>query len=296
MTGALSGLALAAILGLQDPTSPAPATQEPPTLLDDVVVEGRMIETLAREFVSAASAPPNYRGLARWNREVCLGVVGLRRQVAEHIIDRVSDVARSLDVELGQPGCAPNAVIVATSDGRGLAASLVAERRRAFRIGFSRSNRGSAALEVFRTSDAPVRWWHISFPYCADTGKLAIRIFQGPTPCASSYNRSMRGQGVADYLSRVLIILDVPRLEGADLSDLSDYLAMLVLAQIDPEGDTSGLDTVLNVLNQPGNAGGLTEWDRAYLEALYAARPGRVNAPGQADALAERMTRPISGE
>lgn len=290
MTGPLLALSLAAALAGQDAAGAPPAApQEPTTRLEDVVVSRPdALEALAREFVDSAAAAPAYRGLARWNAELCLGVVGLRAEAAHAIIDRVSDVARPLGVRLGQPGCAPNAVIVAASDGQQLAEALVAERRRAFRIGFTRSNRGTRALEEFGTSDAAVRWWHISFPYCASSGALAIRIFQGPPACASSFKRST---GIVDYLSRVLVIVDVPRLEGADLDQLSDYLAMVVLAQVDAEADLSRFDTVLNSFTPAGGEGGLTDWDRGYLEALYGAGRYRLDPEAHAEALAQLMSR-----
>lgn len=275
------------------PPVPPPAVAAPDpdsaTTVEDVVVRGTL-EDLAREFVDTASAPANYRGLARWERELCLGVVGLRVEAANQILDRVSDVARELEVPLGEPGCAPNAVIVATEDGRALATALVGERRRAFRIGFTRSNRGARALETFRTSDAAVRWWHISFPYGENGKCLAIKVFQGPMPCATSYDRSFRGQGIIDVIRRAVIILDVPKLEGADFRALSDYIAMLVLVQVDPNGDTGRFDTVLNLFGGDGQVHGLTDWDWAYLQALYGARPQRLNPRAQAVALADLLS------
>ncbi len=266
---------------------PAAPPQEATSQLEDVLVTGQTLEALAREFVSSASAPPNYRGLARWHRELCLGVVGLRAEIAHAIIDRVSEIAEGLDIPLGEPGCSPNAIIVGTSDGQRMANDLVGERRRAFRIGFTRSNRGSRALETFRTSEAPVRWWTISFPYDS-SGALCIQVFGGPPPVGcDSFDRSRTGQTIVDHLSRAIVILDIPKLSGTNLTVLSDYLAMVVLAQIDPEGDTSRFETVLNAFDGRDPGEGLTDWDRAYLDALYGAGPYRLNGPAQADALAE---------
>lgn len=291
--GLLAALALGASPpqdGVQTPP-PGVGAPEPDTPIE---LEGSVVtatlEDLAREFVATASAPANYRGLARWERELCLGVVGLRPDAAHQIIDRVSDVARELEVPLGEPGCAPNAVIIATDDAQTMADSLVGERRRAFRIGFTRSNPGSRALETFRTSEAAVRWWHISFPYGENGTCLAIKIFQGPEPCGNSFNRSWRGQGIMDVIRRAIVILDVPGLEGTDFAALSDYLAMIVLAQIDPDGETGGFDTVLNLFDGGGGVSGLTRWDRAYLNALYDAGPTRLNRTVQADALTDILS------
>lgn len=269
------------------PTVPTP----PEARLDDIVVDSSPIEDLARRFVETASAPPSYRGLARWHSEMCLGVVGLRADVAVQISDRVSAVAEGLSVPLGAPGCEPNAVIIATDDAAELAGLLVDERRRAFRIGFTRSNRGSAALRTFQTSDEAVRWWHISFPYEVGSDCLAIKIFQGPRPCANSFDLTFRSVQVEDRIRRAIVILDMTKLEGMPLSALSDLTAMVVLAQIDPDGDTTQFDTILNLLESNAGVTSLTTWDKAYLDALYGAQPGRLNRVMQADAMASGLVR-----
>jgi hypothetical protein len=47
---------------------------------------------------------------------------------------------------------------------------------------------------------------------------------------------------------------------------------MVTFAQIDPEADTSGYASILNVFDQPEAATSLTDWDKAYLDGLYAAQ------------------------
>ena len=160
------------------PASPDESLQDPPaTTIDGIVVLGGDLEALAEQFVTGLSAPARNRGLARWDDEVCLGVVNFRAEVANLIIDRISDVARGLEIELGEPGCEPNVVIAGTIDAPGLARGMVGRyRSKFFRYGYTASNRGSAALEVFQTSDAPVRWWHLSLPIVVDTGAPAMRL------------------------------------------------------------------------------------------------------------------------
>ena len=54
---------------------------------------------MVRSFVTDVSQPANNRGLARWNRPICVGAVNLRMDVARYVVDRISDVARELEVE-----------------------------------------------------------------------------------------------------------------------------------------------------------------------------------------------------
>ena len=275
------------------PASPADSAQEPPsTTVDDVVVVGGALEKLAEEFVNSLAAPARYRGLARWDTEVCLGVVNFRTGAAHQLIDHISDVAREIGVELGEPGCEPNAVIVGTTDGRALASELVDRRRRAFRFGYTRSNRGARALDTFRTTDAPVRWWHISLLFDTTNGELAIRVPGGPmasVPCLQRRGGVRQCNEVTDRLVRTVIIVDLEALPELSFTQLGDYLSVLALAQVEPEMDYGAFDTVLNVIKDPASATGLTDWDMNYLRALYSGESERVDPDEQAAELVERM-------
>ena len=283
----------------QTPPVPPPATvgQDPgPTALEDVLVTGDQLEALALEFVESVAAPARRRGLARWESPVCLGVVNFRADAAHQLIDHISDVARDIGVELDEPGCEPNVLIVGTDDGQALASALVARHRSELRFGYTRSNRGSRALETFRTSDASIRWWHISLPYNTETGGVAIRLPGGPAADVPQSGRCLQRRGgmtycdaVTDRLIRSVIIVDVVALPEISFGQLGDYLSVLALAQVEPETDYAGLDTVLNVLKDPSGVAGLTDWDRSYLHALYSGESERIDPEEQARALADRM-------
>lgn len=281
----------AAAQSAQNPSAPAvpeAVPQDPPaTTVDDVVVVGGELEKLAEEFATTLAAPARRRGLARWGGRVCLGVVNFRSEVAHAIIDRITDVARELGIEPGQPGCEPNVVIAGTADGSGLARDMVGRyRSNFFRYGYTSSNRGSAALEVFQTSDAPVRWWHVSLPIVVETGAIAIRLpGYGPVknPCRtrSGYWVGNCDQ-VTDRILKMITIVDVDELDGLALPQLADYLALIALAQIEPDADYSQFHTVLNVFDPEKAVSGLTDWDMIYLRALYAGPIEHLTAEEQA--------------
>ena len=270
------------------PTPPADSPQDPPpTTIDDVLVIGDGLEARAGEFVNSLAAPARRRGLARWEGRVCLGVINFRLEVAQSIADRITDVARGLAVHLSEPGCEPNLLIVGTTDGAGLAETMVRRyRSEFFRFGFTSSNRGSAALEVFQTSDAPVRWWPISLPVVRRTGRPAIRLpGKGPAsnPCRTrSGSWAGHCDAVTDQLVKMMVIVDIDALEGANLSQLADYLALIALAQVEPDADYSEFDTVLNLFEPDVTVPGLTEWDLIYLRALYSGWPEHLTVGEQA--------------
>lgn len=281
----------------QVPPTPAPAVDPGFAELEDVVVEGRALEELVRDFVDEVAAPNRRRGLARWSGSVCVGVVNLRQEAAQYMIDRVSYVALGLGLEPGEPGCTPNIIIIGTVNGAEVATAMVEARRRNFDIGSLQMDRGSGELEAFQTSDRPVRWWQVSMPVDADTGQRAIRLpgDVGPDgnpsyPMIGTFASRLRSQ-IRDDMVRSLIIFDVDRLGAATFEQLTDYVTMLALAQINPEGDAAGYDTILNLFEAPGAPPSLTEWDMGYLNALYASEQARVNPRSQAGVIASDLIR-----
>ncbi|NUN67574.1 hypothetical protein HCU40_23410 [Pseudanabaena biceps] len=257
----------------QDPSSPAPVE------LEGLTITGRRLDDVISDFVSEASAPIRRRGLARWRDPVCVGVVNLRADAAAFIADRVTAVAADLGVDTGGEGCRPNIAVIATDDAGALAAALTEARRRAFRTGATGTDRGGAALRDFVETERPVRWWQTSLPIDSRTGQRAVRAPGECTgACASIYDfapvivvdsASLLRSTVIDNLQRAIVIIDVDDIQNVSLAQLADYVAMVSLAQIDPNAQTDSYASILNVFAMPDTAEGLTEWDRAYLAGLY---------------------------
>jgi len=295
----ISSLALGLLFGQEAATPPASqaapgrVAAAPAIQLEDVVVQRQRLERAIRNFVDEVAAPSPGRGPARWDRRVCVGVVNVRNPAAQHLVDRVSQVAMDVGLEPGDPGCKANVVIIGTSDGQALAQALVDVTPRAFRPNWSGSDRGGVALEQFVASDAPVRWWHVALPVDSQTGEPVVRIpgqDDEPRRTAIFASSRLRTQ-VQNNLDRVFVIVDFGRAEGLNFNQLSDYIAMVALAQIDPDAATSGFNSVLNLFEQPGGAGidGLTDWDRSYLTALYDAELNQLRPSHQANSVSNVM-------
>lgn len=275
----LAATALAALLATaapQDPPVQDPPVQDPAEIrVEDIIVLGRPLDEAARDFVYSLSVPALGRGLARWRDTVCVGVVNLRGEAAQYLIDVISTRAGDLGLRTGDPGCSPNVIITFADDGAGMARAMVEAEPAAFRVGGSGMDLGRAALGRFQEGDAPVRWWHMSLPINSETGRIAVRI-PGETdnegnPSAPSISTfgSLLTTIIRDDLNKVIVIVDVDGVAHLTGPQLADYLAMVSLAQIDPRGDTTGFPTILNVLDNPAVADGMTDWDLAFLEALY---------------------------
>lgn len=292
-----------ALAMLQTPSPPP--VQDPPgqaaTTLEDVIVEQRRLEEFVQDFVGEVAAPAPRRGLARWQGGICVGVINLRNEAGQYIADRISQVGMDLGLVPGEPGCKPNIVVAFTSDGAELASSLVGKNRGAFRMGGS-VNRDIVALRAFESSDAPVRWWHVSIPVDSETGERAIRLQgdvdpstgQPSAPVISVFAASRLNTQIRDDLNKVMIIVDVDGVAATNLTQLADYLTFVALAQVDPDAETAGYDTILNVFRAPQGVDGLTDWDMSYLSSLYRVQDSpvrRINPAAQATTMAGDMIR-----
>lgn len=289
-------LATAILLGSDPGSTPTLQTlptasqqvQEPEAVeLEDITVVGRPLTDLIRGFTTEVAEPNRFRGLARWDGSICVSAVNLRVDTAQYVVDRVSTIAEDVGLQAGEPGCTPNLVIVATDDGGALARQLVSERRRAFRMGGSGMDRGKVALKDFQDTDRPVRWWQMSMPIDSQTGNRAYRIPGECRNACSSVNdyapviaiagaSRLRTQ-IVDNIIRSIVIVDIDDVTGLTTQQLADYVALVSLAQIDPDADTRAYSSILNVFDDRASVDELTSWDRAYLRGLYDAERNRRN-------------------
>lgn len=284
-------LAALALIGTTQQTAPAPPPTDESRVGDIEVVGGRSLRQAIDVFTDTVVAPPRGRNPARWHDFVCVGAVNLQRDAAQAIIDRVSQVALDIGLEIGEPGCSANILIVGTDDGPAMATAMVDYRPAIFRPGYSGAARSSLQLARFQRTEAPVRWWHVAVPVVADTGAIAVRMPGEDAPMIPG--GSLLRTEIRNDLGRAIIIVDFARAGSVTFQQLSDYVAMAAFAQIDPDADMRAFPSVLNVFNDPGTASGLTDWDMAYLTGLYAAELNRRSPSHTAGAIGNIMARDL---
>lgn len=313
-----TAIGVSLMLGLASPQEGPPPSAADPVAVEDVTVIGRRLRDGARRFVDRVAAPSVGRGLARWRGPMCPGAVNLRPEIAQPILDRIDDAAVEAGVTVGEPGCRANLVIVFAEDGAGLAQRMVEDDPKLFRLGVSGLDQGPAALRAFQQAGRPVRWWPLSVPTDSATGQRAIRLpgdptttvvddevaralgckphdcFVGAAPIIGVQGGASRiNSQIEDRLYKVIVIVDIDRVQGLDTGQLGDYLAFVGLAQVDGDGDYAGLETVLNLFNDPASVQGMSLWDRAYLKALYGMASQRRLAGAQATVVAGIMARDL---
>lgn len=268
-------IAIAAALLCAATALPAAAQQ---TESDDkVVVQGKSAEDAVRDFVAEVGSAPEGMNLARWDGTVCVGVYNLAPKYAQALIDQVSIVGVAVGLEPGEPGCKPNILIMADHDGDALAARLVEDHLRKFLPAETHgTDLGRKGLEVFKTSDAPVRWWQLSQTVQNETGAPIPRgdsiLVRGASRLRSNVRQEMAG---------AIIILDAARIGTISFPSLMDYVSMVALAQIDAEADTREFPTILNLFDAASGerTARMTQWDLDYLTGLYET-PGNAASTG----------------
>jgi hypothetical protein len=279
--------------------------------VEEVVVRGRRLDEIEfdlrlyiRDFLEEVAAPARTRGYARWHHQVCVGVHNLENSAAQYIVDGISSLALDVGLEPGEPGCRPDVNILFATDAREMASYMVESQPRVFRPagGFAGTDLGLEALDEFVESERAVRWWHVSLPVDARTGVAAIELAETKGLCGKAYcppqiavaGPSRIHNGTRDDLQYVIIIVDATKLTGTTWQQLADYLAVVSLAQIDPKTDPAAFDSILNLFSNPAAYSGLTDWDRSYIQALYAFDQERIPSAQRNDIVSRIAKRELA--
>jgi hypothetical protein len=261
----------------------------------DIVVVGERLQEMVRSFVGeVAEAPGSEQQMARWDRTVCPLVAGLPQHQMQYMADRIAQRAHQVGLQTQGPGCSANILIFVTPDASVLAEGIVDEYRTL--VAFYSTNGvhtlGRGPLEEFTTSSAPVRWWHVNQTVSSD-GQAMAGDAPGTTVMRTTQQPGRLRRATRQDFLRVLIIVDARQANGVTFQALSDYLAMVSLAQLDPEGRTTGTPTILNLFEARDSGApipaAMTQWDEAYLDGLYNARRTAPTDLWQRRDISERM-------
>ena len=260
--------------------SPAPTTQAQDKRRDTVVVEGERaaLEHRVNEFVTSvthvtsADASSEQESLRRWTEPVCPLVAGLGKEQGEFVLARISAVAREAHVPLGPEKCGANFYIVVTQHPETLIQDWTKHDRRAF------GDYSVSQTSSFAGNERPIRAWY----------NVGLKSHDG-TPLFSgspfSLDGAMRGQtnfhatdsrmtfSDVKVLASVLVVVDAKHVTGLQYGQMADYIAMLGLAELNPNADLGSAPSILQLFaargaDQPVPAG-LTTWDHGFLNGLY---------------------------
>ncbi|MGA2189919.1 MAG: hypothetical protein ABSH33_15410 [Steroidobacteraceae bacterium] len=275
-TTTLAALAWFAASALAD-TSPPPAAQ-----LNSITVQGQKerdaIQRQASAFVSAIAVQPWEKSLARWNTPICPLVAGLPRDQGEFILARLSQIVTFAGAPLAPESCRPNFYVVATKNPDALLKLWRKRDRAMFGI------ESEPKVRRFLNATGPVRVWYNADLDDAEGMPLSIdglALYSGaPTGTGTGFtgvptnlhSRLSRLQwNELRSLASVIVVVDTRRAAGVNFGPLADYIAMAGLTEVRLEADAGPTATILQLFAPAAGAApkGLSDWDQAFLKALY---------------------------
>lgn len=227
-------------------------------------------------FVSTLSrATPRDEALRRWQVPICPLVMGLTREQGEFVLERLSQIASQAGAPLDKEGCVqPNlAVVVAQNPDK-----LLEDWNRHHRM-FVGPRESEARFQRFRHQPRPIRvWYNHDFGSARGdpvlTGSLQLGRGFSATP-SGGYNSLGSKMNVRDVLafSSVAVIVDGREIVGLQIRQITDYIVMAALTEVDLDAPLGDAPTILRLFS--ARAAGqpppeqLTSWDREFLKGLY---------------------------
>jgi hypothetical protein len=221
-------------------------------------------------FVNRITSLENQEGLARWNVPVCPRVDGLPREEGEDVLGRITQIAQEAGVPLAGESCRPNLIIFMTA---GTNKFLTGLTRSDSTLLFGSSRQ--MAVDEFMARPGPVKVWYHTGPttdFGLNFGPLPESIH--PTlahPNVENANSSRLISNVVYQTTAAFVFVDQTQLHGVTRGQFADYVSMVGLAQIMPGQPPGDSQTILALFaGEAANAPtGMTDWDRAFLNALY---------------------------
>ena len=222
-------------------------------------------ERVRRYIERVSPSIPRDHPPARFTDPICVGSSGLPPAAGQAIIDRVSEIALSVGLRIGAPGCAPNILVLFVVDGR-------AEVRKLARRGSAGLNGQSLAdIDRILGEPGPARAWTQVETRSRD-GERPSRAPNDPAVLNVATSTRLSSPVRRDML-RSTILIDREAVVGRDLRQVADFAAMRALtgARSRPSADASSILAVF-APDSKGQTPHLTEFDRMYLEGLYVGR------------------------
>lgn len=272
------------------------APPEPVVVKDStIIVTGKKLtkeeaRRQASSFVRTATVIPQEDQYARRRDPLCPAVSGIDAQYRTKVVTKITSVADAVGVKMAKPGCSANLLIHFTNDVGGYIAQMAKVRP-----DLLRTMRPDERLAL-KQSVVPMRWLYATEARGSDDmklsngGKGASVLMAGSqssnSPAANDAVNIQSSRGTLNInsaslidtqmivnLTSAIVIVDAEKSTGFTLESVAAYAAMVSLAQIKLSTDYSSYPSILSMFSGAKGADeaprDLTEWDYAYLRALY---------------------------
>lgn len=277
-TGVFSALAAMSVLGAEDRP------------LESIEITG-LREAVREHVQSFVGKVTRKEGdlIARWRDSLCPSVTGLSESQAAFVRGRLLEVEAKVRERAARanPECRPNLFIIVTDDVESVLTGWKERDPRLFRW--------KSPEDISRSDDAgPVRIWHNAIMLRSDDGPWVMDPTRSTRAPSGRLKDSRIQSSAKEAITAVVVLLDASKMAGVNLAQTADYLAMVSLSQVDLRADLGATNTILRLfVDRTGAApSGLTEWDYAFLNALY--RVGYYSPEHQRMDITARMVRELA--
>jgi len=238
------------------------------------------LATWSRTSLPSGSTTPDAQAAdALAGQTICPLVLGLPVANADFIVARIRQVGTALGAPMSTKPCpadANNVVIVFPDHAAAFIRDLADDKPQAFGFRYH----GELVRDQLRPV-GPIKAWY------------GVRtVVTEPRFSRLTLNHQ-------SVIFQVLIVVDRDKTDAINMGQLSDYLAMLSLAEVKPDKVPRGAPSILNMFNDIA-AGrvppeGMTRMDAAYLQALYAIGPREPGELQEAE-ISERILKALAGK
>lgn len=235
---------------------------------DVIVVTGENEREVVEEMGKAITRPSRAgKPVARFSAPVCVKVSGMPDGMADVLRERIEEnIASIRGLSVGKKDCKPNAFVGVlnnvdeTVDMLRKTESWLFEGLQSYQI-----------ERIYKGSDA-VRAWHVF-----DIRNLDGSVIPGARSGGSAQDlvnqteKASRIMQLRTDLSGAVVLVETAALKDKTFRQLADYATIRLLASVSDEIDQerTSLPTVLTLFGSDDAPFEWTEFDRAYLEALY---------------------------
>ena len=251
----------------------------PSTTLPQVTIEAQR-EALQRRvdgFVRGLTHNPRYydEAIPRWRAPLCFAVAGLPDEAGLAFLSRLAQIAATAGARIARRNCEYNFYVVLTPEPDQLLKRVYRRSHGAFD-----RDAGMPVIRRFLSPSKPeaVRVWHnagavsrhdMPIHEDASCGAIVVGNHSAPVSCQFEASRLVRDDVLA--LTLAIVIVDTSLTKGVSYAQLADYVAMVGLTDIEQDTDVGAASTILRLFTESAELRptGLTEWDRAFLNALY---------------------------
>jgi hypothetical protein len=263
----------------------------PPKPLETVTVTGQrqaedQLKAVIAQFVEQHSARDRKSGLLVRDAPsgICPLTLGLPAAYNDFVTARIVSVAKSVGAGVQDIAtCRANVEILFTDEPQTVVNSL-AEKTKGMILGLHYVHERRDLMRVWR----PIQAWYVTGTrndpnalgstvardgsVKGNSGHLAVDQAYGAGPYTGTGSH-IRSRNSSEIMN-TLILADTGKIAGHEIGPISDYIAMLALAQAQSLDDCNEMPSILDLMSSGcltrEKPQSLTPSDMAYLKALYA--------------------------